>query len=95
YISDNDIFIGVYNKESSSDKEEDNLQEINNDEEYIVLNTVNANNTKWISVYYSFKCFIILKSVIIMLKETLLQDINTRFKQEEELLEDLISTIYK
>ncbi|CAG8749990.1 25283_t:CDS:2, partial [Racocetra persica] len=28
YVSDNDIFTDVYNKESSSDNEEDNLQEI-------------------------------------------------------------------
>ncbi|CAG8840155.1 33855_t:CDS:2, partial [Racocetra persica] len=68
---------------------------LDNDEEYIVLNVVKANNTRWNSVYYAFEHLIILKSAIVMLKETLLQDISTRIRQEGGLLEDLIPTIYE
>ncbi|CAG8545970.1 14368_t:CDS:2 [Cetraspora pellucida] len=68
---------------------------LDNEEKYVILNVVKANNTRWNSVYYAFEHLIILKSAIITLKETLLQDTSTRIRQEGELLEDLIPSIYE
>ncbi|CAG8622618.1 7010_t:CDS:2, partial [Gigaspora rosea] len=62
--------------------------------------TNNGSNLKQIildGIQYiiAFERLIILKSAIIALKETLLEDINSRTRQEEEILEELIPSIYE
>ncbi|KAF0460740.1 zinc finger bed domain-containing protein 1-like [Gigaspora margarita] len=76
-------------------QQESNNSQLDDDKEYIFLNVVKANNTRWNLVYYVFECLIILQSTIIALKETLLEDINSRTRQEREILEELIPFIYK
>ncbi|CAG8650972.1 16927_t:CDS:2 [Dentiscutata heterogama] len=76
-------------------QQENNNNKLDDDEEYIILNIVKANNTRWNSIYYAFERLIILKSAIIILKENLLQDISSRIRHEEEILEELIPSIYK
>ncbi|CAG8670609.1 13092_t:CDS:2, partial [Gigaspora rosea] len=74
-------------------QQENSSNILNDDEEFIILNVVKANNTRWNSFYYAFERLIILKSAIIMLKETLLQDVSTRAKQEGEFLVSVRNTL--
>jgi len=57
-----------------------------------ILDTIKPNNTRWNSTFYAYERLILLKSAIITLKETLLQDKNNNNQKEGELLEEMLPT---
>ena len=56
---------------------------------------VKANNTRWNSTLYAFQRLIILKPEISMLKTTLINDRNSRIRNEGNKLEELYPTAYE
>jgi len=64
-------------------------------EKLICLDVVKANNTRWNSTFYAFQKLIILKTAILMLKVSLINDLNLNTHKKDEKLEELYLTIYK
>src|SRR3989337_1575518 len=56
------------------------------------IDGVKSNNTRWNSTFYAYERLLLLKSAIITLKETLLQDKNNKNQREGELLEEMLPT---
>jgi len=62
------------------------------DDKNSIIDVVKSNNTRWNSTFYAYERLLLLKSAIITLKETLLQDKNNKNQREGELLEEMLPT---
>ena len=61
-------------------------------EEFIFLDIVKANNTRWNSTFYAFQRLITLKPAISMLKTSLINDLSSYVCKKGEKLEELYPT---
>ena len=64
-------------------------------EEFIFLDVVKANNTRWNSTFYAFQRLITLKPAISMLKTSLINDLSSYVHKEGEKLEELYPTAHE
>ncbi len=64
-------------------------------EEFIFLDVVKANNTRWNSTFYAFQRLITLKPAISMLKTSLINDLSSYIHKEGEKLEELYPTAHE